>query len=587
MIIKHLKPKNPTLCLALLLTFGVNLAELRAADAIDISQPRWLKSDAPRSGDEDYIFTPKGFSSAGKPAIAWGAKVALLEVIVRDRATGKPTPCRVNVVGPDGNFYQPQKTRLTPYNLTGQWPKSLAGNRPGKAPIRYFGRFFYTDGNFRLFVPPGKSRIEVWKGFEYQPVSIELKTEAKGARKVELSLERTVPMAESGYYSGDTHLHFERRTEADDQTILDLMEAEDVFYSSILCYNGTGSYDGRMGKQDIQQLRGLGMPSLVKRGNYRIMSAQEYRSNHYGHTKVFLSDEIVQPGKSYDPNSWPVFGEAVADIRKKGGLVFWAHGGYSKEIFADFALGKVDGVELMQFGIYRPIGLEGWYKILNVGFRFPALGASDYPACRKLADCRTYVYSEKEPRFDDWLRGAAAGRSFMTSGPLLLLEVDGEKPGTIIRLKAGDANTRRVRIRVRSEVAPITHVDLIVNGHTVKRLRVPMERGMGRWHELSAKLELSASSWIAASAYSEAPSGSADAEAHTNPVYVYFDEKAPYDSEALNWLLSRLDERIAFHRKRKIAVGKENVMDYFESARKRLVEIRKRGGLQATEAGMR
>ena len=54
-----------------------------------------------------------------------------------------------------------------------------------------------------------------------------------------------------------------------------------------------------------------------------------------------------------------------------------AHGGYSQEIWADAALGAVDSVELLQFGIYREIKLEGWYNMLNAGYRFPAAAACD------------------------------------------------------------------------------------------------------------------------------------------------------------------------------------------------------------------
>ena len=63
------------------------------------------------------------------------------------------------------------------------------------------------------------------------------------------------------------------------------------------------------------------------------------------------------------------------------------------------------GVELLQFGIYRGIGLEGWYHVLNAGFRFPVIAACDYPACRKLGDCRTYVAH----RWRAQLRGLADG----------------------------------------------------------------------------------------------------------------------------------------------------------------------------------
>jgi len=542
-----------------------------------------LRPYQPRSGDEELIFTPAGFDKPGQPAIAQGEHVARLRVAVRDQATDRPTPCRVNVIGQDGNFYQPQRSHLTPYSLTGMWPKTLAGNRPGKAPIRYFGRFFYTNGEFEIFVPPGPVRIEIWKGLEFAPQTLSIHAKPNEEKNLSIGLKRAIDMAEAGWFSGDPHLHFDRKTQADDQTILDLMEAEDVRYGSILCYNGTGAYDGRMSKQDIPQRRGLGIESVLRRGDYRIMSAQEYRSAHYGHTKVFLSDQLVQPGQSYDPNTWPVFGEAVREIRENGGLVFWAHGGYSKEIFADYILGTVDGVELMQFGIYRPIGLEGWYKILNIGYRFPALGASDFPACRKLADCRTYIYANEEPTFEEWLRAAAAGRSFFTTGPLLLLEVDGKRPGSVIEVATNSSRKLKTKIRVRSEVAPVTHIDLIVNGRVEQTLRIPKPTSTGRWLQMNAELNVGHSSWIAASAYSSSTTGNPDAEAHTNPVYVYRDNQLPYSADDLNWLLAKLDERISFHTKRKIFSGKEKVLRYFNEARNRLLQVRAAAGQTARQ----
>src|SRR5688572_7694098 len=90
---------------------------------------------------ESFLFTPPGFASEGKPMWASGAQTGELEIVVRDAASGEVTPCRINVVGPDGNFYQPAADRLSNYALTGQWPNPgpmgnpLAwGNRVGKAP---------------------------------------------------------------------------------------------------------------------------------------------------------------------------------------------------------------------------------------------------------------------------------------------------------------------------------------------------------------------------------------------------------------------------------------------------------------------
>lgn len=539
--------------------------------------------------DEDYIHTPPGFSEPGKPALATGKDAASLMLKFVDPATEKPTPCRVNVVGPDGQFYQPEKNPLSQYSLTGHWPATGKGNRRGKAPVRYFGRFFYSTGATPIKVPPGRSRVEVWKGFEFRPQSVEVTMKPGEIRELVIPLKRTVSMTDLGYYSGDTHLHLERASEDHENDAFHLLQSEDVRYGGVLCYNPTASYRGEMSAQDFKQLRGLGVSSIRQRGDYQIISGQEYRSVHYGHTKVFLADDLVQAGRIYDPSSWPTFGEAVRDIRKDGGLVFWAHGGYEKEIWADFIHGGSDGVELLQFGVYRPIGLEGWYRILNIGFNYPATGASDYPACRKFADCRAYVHADKTPRIDDWLRNLAKGQSFFTTGPLLLLEVDGVKPGGSIRRKAHSVDTApgfEAKVKVFSEVAPVTDIELIVNGKVVKKKVIPPSQGRGRWIELNAQLTFAESAWIAARAYSKAPTGSPDGEAHTNPVHVYINGRAPYDEADLDWLLKKLDSQILFHTRREFpkqaTIGsKARAVGYFKEAGRKLITIRDQGGRDA------
>src|SRR5262249_5100961 len=150
-------------------------------------------------------------------------------ISVHDQATGKPLFCRINVVGPDGNFYQPRTNYLSQYSLTGQWPqKGSWGNRPGKAPFRYVGRFFYSWGDVIVSVPPGTTRVEVWKGFEYRPESKTIEVAAGQTTKVDIELMKSVSMPSENYYSGDLHIHIPRETERDEETILDLLEAEDL-----------------------------------------------------------------------------------------------------------------------------------------------------------------------------------------------------------------------------------------------------------------------------------------------------------------------------------------------------------------------
>jgi putative membrane-bound dehydrogenase-like protein len=537
--------------------------------------------------DEALIFTPEGFDKPGVPARASGSDVAHLTIIVRDAATGQTTPCRINVVGPDGNYYEPKDDRLSPYSLTGQWPKPGAwGNRPEKAPIRYLGRFFYSRGESKVYVPSGTVRVEVWKGLEYAPATTTLRIEPGDIQTVELQLANRARMRKRGYISGDPHIHIPRATEEDDDTIFDLLQAEDIGVGTLLAYNEPpGPYDGDMKKLASPQSVGLGKKSARSRGLYHIISGQEYRSGKFGHLNLFLRDELILPGEHRNADNWPVYGNLIRQVRKEGGVAFYAHGGYAQEIYADAAQGNLDAVELLQFGVYRGIGLADWYRLWNCGFRVPAVAACDFPACRKLGDSITYVHSLPANDAVECLRGAAAGRSFVTTGPLLEMEIDRVKPGGLIELSGPGPHRVTAHVRIRSEVAPVSNVQLVVNGSVVREERdanayTHTDEGDGFFrHEWT--IELDRSSWIAARAYGLSKLGTPNAEAHTNPVSIIINGKAPYERESLDVLLDRIDAQIKAHKAREFP-EKARVIAYFERSRDILLKLRAVGGAPAS-----
>ena len=140
----------------------------------------------------------------------------------------------MNVVGPDGNYYEPKNGPLKPYSMTGQFPKGW-GNRPDKAPIRYFGRFFYCAGEADVDVPAGAVRIEVWKGLEYRPGDVMAVTLATGESRTcrVARVDGAIDMRPDLLLPGDAHLHFLREhLDADDRVIFDLLEAEGVRLSN-------------------------------------------------------------------------------------------------------------------------------------------------------------------------------------------------------------------------------------------------------------------------------------------------------------------------------------------------------------------
>ena len=512
-VVRAFRLQQLKLAVGLSLTLGIfclRRSRTSARKALRTGAARYEASKwSVSAADEAFLFTPSGFTKPGKTVTATGQDIGHLTIKVCDKSTGKPTFCRMNVVGPDGNYYQPKENKLASYSLTASaWTDRIErmprANRPGVPPVRYYGRFFYCSGEITVDVPAGPVRVEVWKGFEYQPAVLETRVSARDSQTAELTIERTLPMSAERYYSGDPHLHFPRQTPADDELVLDMMEADDIHFGSILAYNDPpGPYAGVMGELVAPQSRGLGKKSICRRGDYHILSGQEYRSTTYGHLNLYMQDGMVLPNQQTNADDWPLYGDLGKALQEIGGYAFYAHGGYAQSIYADFVQGGINGVELLQFSVYRGIGLDDWYHMLNCGYRFPALGASDYPWCRLLGDNKTFVHIDGDPDFAKWLRGAAEGRSFVTSGPMLLLEISDEAgksaaPGDQISVKGKGPHRMNVRVRVRSEVAPVTNVQVIVNGELVEEMVTPVEQGTGRWVTLERPLELSESSWIAA-----------------------------------------------------------------------------------------
>ena len=294
-------------------------------------------------------------------------------------------------------------------------------------------------------------------------------------------------------------------------------------------------------------MQGMGDGSMSQRGEHVVSSGFEYRNSTFGHILLLMADDLLFKDQVLAVDEWPTFAEVAQEVHRLNGKAIHAHGGYEKEIYADYIPGATDGVELLQFAVYRGIGLQGWYHILNAGFRFPSIGASDFPYCRALGDCRTYVRLGEDQSMRAWTDAVVAGRSFMTTGPMVQFTVNGAGPGETLN---ADASVELVEVvlSVRSEVAPISDIEILANGVAVRHFRIDRATRAGDLpQELNYRftLPLRASAWFAARAYGEQVEGLPDAEAHTNPVYILRGEAPIANDESVAWLLIKLDANIA------------------------------------------
>jgi hypothetical protein len=435
-----------------------------------------------------------------------------LKVRIFDADHHTITAARVNVIGSDNAFYEPDPARnpLSDYSL------KRKGNRGNVTPLRYFGSFFYTAGAFEIQLPPGVARIEVTKGYAYYQALAEAKIEEGKTSNYDVNLQRVIDMPPSGWHSTDTHLHFDRGDAEADSAILQLLSAEDIELGHILTTRSS---------------KGWGLGSVNTQGRYSIVSGRESTSAGLGHVNLLLFNDLpaalrIGPARPGFPLA-SIYDQVVA----AGGAMQHDHAGYGQEIYADAVLGKSDAVELIQFGLYRPeIGIDGYYLLLNSGFRFPLLGASDYPVCRTMSDSRTFVADGPTSGFPSAVGRLLRGQSFATSGPLLFLSVNGKGPGSDLVMSA----TQPVAVRVvaASGELPFDTLEIVQDG-----------RIASQWHgtepvfqkEIKTTLTLNASSWIAARC-----SGPNTVHAHTNPVWIYVNGRTPFQPEAVRQVQARI-----------------------------------------------
>ncbi len=93
--------------------------------------------------------------------------------------------------------------------------------------------------------------------------------------------------------------------------------------------------------------------------------------------------------------------------------------------------------------------LQLWFLLLNHGYRLAATASSDStfdnPAGGVPGKVRVYTRVEGRLTPQALALATKGGRSFVTSGPLLLFQIDGHGPGEIIRVDAARKYTAKLR----------------------------------------------------------------------------------------------------------------------------------------------
>jgi hypothetical protein len=357
---------------------------------------------------------------------------------------------------------------------------------------------FYVDGSFDVRVPPGTYRFTLSKGFEYEPQTVTLELAPGASVTRDIHLTRWIDMPKRGWYSSDDHIHL-RRSLPDDPKILNWIAAEDIHVGNLL----------EMGDFWMTY---YAQYAFGERGRYqadgRILVAgqEEPRTPEIGHTISLGAHELVRM-----PRDYYSFDRLFDRVHELGGITGFAHQAFLFHGYRGMVLntlrGKTDFLELAQFCAPEgPLPVKYYYHFLDLGYRLTALAGSDFPWCGngvpQIGNARFYTYTgESTLNYDSWYTAMKAGRTFVTTGPMVLLRVNGHLPGDAVDVAPGT----KVEITAEALGHGLKSVEIIGHGKTLAsgsdRVSVTITPTHGLW--IAAKCE-----------------GGPGQMAHTTPVYL-------------------------------------------------------------------
>lgn len=133
-----------------------------------------------------------------------------------------------------------------------------------------------------------------------------------------------------------------------------------------------------------------------------------------------------------------------------------------------------------------------YWRVLEAGLRIPPSAGSGFgKSSSPLGYNRVYVQAEEDGA-QAWWAGLRAGRTFVTSGPLLRASVNGEYPGHVFTTPAG--SSLELDIALTLTVAdPVEYLDVIFNGRTLYQARLDEFARQGAKIPLQ---EVSESGWL-------------------------------------------------------------------------------------------
>ena len=496
---------------------------------------------------------------------------------------GFPVAARLYIEGPPGTFH---------------FAKSVAPN--GTAVIYDVKRsetcreqhVTLSPGPFEVELPPGEYVFRAERGPEYLPVVERVTVPVEGeVKRVILQLQRWIDMPSRGWYSGDTHLH---RPLADCSNLVD---AEDLHVALPLTYWVRGAYEAPnlapVGEHPPAELIELATDGFLQtpptqrfiwpvNTEYELFTVNG-RPHTQGAVLVLNHKTPLKPGAppvgplsqaardegaifDLDKHTWnwtPMIVPVMqADLFELANNPIWRteflNKGWTADVLPQDWEIETDSQGYTERG-WIDWGFKTYYAYLNCGFRLRPTGGTGsgfHPVPAGFG--RVYVQCPDEFTYEKWMEGLNAGRSFVSTGPMLEVTINGQPPGTVFN----DFSDGEIHVVVNCFVPSSRRykVEVIVNGQVVSCCDSTQSRSTFGSQISGSTFHITRSSWVAVRCFEYRDHESLTKEnrdvtepteksrfryAHTAPVYFEMDGPIKPRQREVNYFIQRMKQEIA------------------------------------------
>lgn len=352
--------------------------------------------------------------------------------------------------------------------------------QPQRAPgLPFFRDHFVCAGTVDLELQPGIYRYTVERGPEYRRRSGKVELVAEKNTEVNVTLARWIDLATRGWWSGETHVH--RPLEE----LGLLLRAEDLHVAPVLTvWNRRNLWRGR---SLPEQLSVEVEPTRV----YHVLACEDERRGgallyfNLGQPLDLRTDTPEYPSPVTHLREALEQRDAWVEIEKPfwWDVPTWVATGKIRSLglannhmcrstmYANEAWGRPRDEKRLPpprgNGFYTQ---EIYYRLLNCGFRIPpSAGSASGVLPNPVGYNRVYVHLDGPFSYEAWWKGLAAGRSFVTNGPVLLVEANGRLPGETFRSPGGTSLEVRLDVRVGGN-DPLEALEVVRDGRVVERI---------------------------------------------------------------------------------------------------------------------